>query len=208
LLNFQETVDLQDKLLIKLGKSLKGSVLSGSFALVRAYTQHRVENTIDIFFSGEKPCIPERLERFTIKDKKEVVRWEKPEKVKSTIISVDSDNGQVLNLRLTQDTLKGISGKTPLEIGFFLEDLEGIYYRVLLDYLHNPQDFMLALDVAYIDNEYHLVDFFPQFQKRFPDFSEEDLKKSFGITKLQMEKNHLRLRGLFLSGWQLYLILP
>ncbi|NPA16605.1 MAG: hypothetical protein GXO05_02555, partial [Aquificae bacterium] len=71
------------------------------------------------------------------------------------------------------------------------------YYRVLLDYLHNPEDFLLALDIAYIDNEYHLVDFFPHFQERFPDFSEEKLRKSFEKTKLQMEKNPFEVKRAF-----------
>ncbi len=197
MLSYQEIIDLQDKFLVKAGEILKGSLLSGSFALARAYTQHRTENTVDVFYTGGIPDLPEQIDEFTLQEKKKITRWEVPQTTESTVYSYSSKNRLTINLRLTPDILEGVSGKTPLEIGFFLEDLEGIYYRILLDYLHNPEDFMLALDIAYIDNEYHLVDFFSHFQERFPDFSEEKLRKSFEKTKLQMEKNPFEVKRAF-----------
>ncbi|WP_457638561.1 hypothetical protein [Persephonella sp.] len=189
----EQLIDAQDKLLLTLGKALPDGLISGSFGLVRAYTQHRTEECIDIYLPQIKEDLPEIKGEYTILEEKTEKRWSFPVELETKVIFLKDKSNINLRLCLTKDVFGGRFDFTRLEIGLKLEDLEGIYHRVLTDYINNPDNLLLALDTAYIDNEYHLVDFFSVFQETLNELgrkiTEEELVKTFSRTLESIKNN-------------------
>ncbi|WP_457621051.1 hypothetical protein [Persephonella sp.] len=157
-------LDTQDKILTELGNLDEELIISGSFGFVRAYSQHRITDTIQIYTENPE-IVSEKLK--DIIDIREVFiseRWQIPEKVPQVSVSTVKD-GINLKIHLIKDIFQGMFEKTKLEIGLYLEDLEGIYHRILLDLVNSPENILYAVDIAYIDDEYHLVDFIEIFSK-------------------------------------------
>ena len=164
--DIDQLIELQDQLLTEIGRCDREIVISASFGLVRAYTEHRITNQIDLFLTDTAETA-DRIQqlignKFNITGKEEKNRWNYPQKVNQISFEIKNNNIPI-KLNLVEDVFSGEFGKTKLEIGLFLEDLEGIYHRVLLDYIHNPENILYLVDIAYIDDEYHLIDFVDTF---------------------------------------------
>ncbi len=157
-------IDIQDRILADIGKCKEDLIISGSFAFVRAFSQHRIIDHIQIFTKNPEKALEKLEVTLPFENKSRSERWHLPEKTYQLSFNIYRDNMNI-KLDLIKDSFHTQFEKTKLEIGLYLEDLEGIYHRVLTDLINNPEEIIYIVDTAYIDNEYHLIDFVDIYSK-------------------------------------------
>ncbi|WP_456400502.1 hypothetical protein [Persephonella sp.] len=183
-------IDAQDKILIEIGKTINNLTISGSFGLIRAFTQHRVTDEIYLFSQNYEDDLKKLVGLKNLTKDESSLRWEGNIKGEQTIFNVEIDNVP-LKIFLIEDPFKDLFGKTKLEINLFLEDIEGIYTRLLLDIMNNSENILFLVDLAYLDDEFHLIDFISDFSE-ITGYSSFDLIHSLKKSKINLEKDRFK----------------
>lgn len=173
--NWEKIYETETKILDKLGKLNLPITVSGSTALSRGYFNHRDSEGLELFldeFSKEslEKVLSSLKESFDIISEDETNRWEKTYKIRCRKVTV-KDNFITYPVVICENPFKDIFEKVKMERGLYLDSIEGIYTKLILDVIENPHDYLKWFDIANIDNEYHLIDF------------ADDVKEKVGLDK-------------------------
>ena len=207
-MNVEKIYLLQDEILQTLGKLNIPFVFSGSTPLTRAYYNHRYSFDLQ-FFSEDgdlkeevlKEIVNELKNNFFILEEKEAKKFKFPQPVQSLQIKVaykeDEKGENSVIVEFLQDLFNGIFGTIKLELGIKLEELDGIYFRKLIDFFNNPEDTGTIVDIVVMDEEYSLEDFYPEFKeilnKKGFKIEQDDLYKNLKIFQQKLEKDIIEI---------------
>ncbi len=203
-MNVEKIYLLQDEILQTLGKLDIPFVFSGSTPLTRAYYNHRY--SFDLQFFSEKGNVDKKIlekikseldNNFFILEEKEQQKLKFPKPVESFKIKVaykeDEKGENAVSVEFFQDLFNGIFGTIKLELGIKLEELDGIYFRKLIDFFNEPLDTGNVVDIIVMDEEYPLEDFYPEFMeilnKKGFKIEQNDLYKKLKKFQQKLEKD-------------------
>ncbi len=192
-MNVERIYILQDQILQVLGKLEIPFVFSGSTPLARAFYNHRYSFDLQFFSKDGKldkdvvnKISNELKKNFTLLEKQETKKFNFPKQINCFQLKVvsneDKNSENLVNVEFIQDLFNGIFKTIKLEIGIDLEELEGIYFRKLIDFFNNPLSAGNIVDIIVMDEEYPLDDFYPEFTKILE-------KKGFKVNEKQLLEN-------------------
>ncbi len=207
-MNVEKIYLLQDKILQVLGKLDIPFVFSGSTPLSRAFFNHR--NSFDLQFFSEKgeldynflnKILKELESDFNVKSKDETKKYIFPQPVDTYRVKVfdkeDTKKENPVEIEFLQDLFNGKFNTVNLDFGIKLEELEGIYFRKLIDFFNNPKDVGTVLDILVMDEEYPLEDFFKEFQGIIEEkgfkIEQNQLYGKIKIFKEELEKDIIKI---------------
>ncbi len=186
-MNIEKIYQLQDKIIDEIGKLNKEMLFSGSTLLSRGYLAHRETDNLE-FYVPEDTDLEKLLEdikksfqgKYLIKDLKIENLYTFPKSINCISFSIseitDFQGKNKVNVHICHDPFFDDFDKHKLENGLYVSDIEGIMFRKLIKFINNPEDILALVDIAYIDNELHLIDFIEVFQEKL-------LEKGFKFNK-------------------------
>ena len=168
--NWEKIYEAESKILDVLGKTGVPITVSGSTALSRGYFNHRDSEGLDLFLDKYNPSNIEKIlkalvENFEVLSTEDTERWKITYPVPCKKIEV-REAGIVYPIYICENPFGDKFEKVKMERGVYLDSIEGIYAKLILDVIDNPHDYLKWFDIANIDNEYHLIDFVDELKEK------------------------------------------
>ncbi len=168
--NWEKIYETESKILDVLGKTGVHIIVSGSTALSRGYFNHRDSEGLDLFLDEYNSSNVEKIlkalgENFEVLSTEDTERWKITYPVPCKKVEV-RETGIVYPIYICKNPFGDKFEKVKMERGVYLDSIEGIYAKLILDVIDNPHDYLKWFDIANIDNEYHLIDFVDELKKK------------------------------------------
>jgi hypothetical protein len=207
-MNVEKIYLLQDEILQLLGKNNIQFVFSGSTPLARAFYSHRY--SFDLQFFSEKGILDKEIlenikkeieTNFLVLKTENGIKYRFPETTEFFDITVaykeDNEGENPVKVQFLQDLFNGIFETIKLDFGIKMEEMNGIYFRKLVDFFNEPGNVEHIVDIIVMDEEYSVEDFYGEFieimKKKGFKVENDLLNKNLKIFKESLEKDIIEI---------------
>jgi hypothetical protein len=207
-MNVEKIYLLQDEILQLLGKNNIQFVFSGSTPLARAFYSHRY--SFDLQFFSEKGILDKEIlenikkeieTNFLVLKTENGIKYRFPEITEFFDITVaykeDNEGENPVKVQFLQDLFNGIFETIKLDFGIKMEEMNGIYFRKLVDFFNEPGNVEHIVDIIVMDEEYSVEDFYGEFieimKKKGFKVENDLLNKNLKIFKESLEKDIIEI---------------
>ncbi len=217
-MNIEKIYQLQDSIIDKIAQLNDNILFSGGTLLSRGYLSHRETDDLEFFLPRETD-IEDKFKKiktafrgsYIIKNVNKENLYPDTLRITFAVSEITDISGvNSISIRLYQDLFFEDFDNFKLENGLFVSDIEGIFFRKILEFINFPKNPLTIVDIAYIDNELHLIDFVDTIKEKFEDkgynFNNQllieklNVSKDYVMNNIEKTENTLKKYGVNIKG--------
>jgi hypothetical protein len=217
-MNIEKIYQLQDSIIDKIAQLDDNILFSGSTLLSRGYLSHRETDDLE-FFLPEEADIEDFFEKiktefrglYIVKDVNKENLYPDTLRITSAVSEITDIKGvNSVSIKLYQDLFFEDFDNFKLENGLLVSDIEGIFFRKILELINFPKNPLTVVDIAYIDNELHLIDFVDAMKEKLESkgysfdnqllMEKLNVSKDYVINNIEKAENTLKKYGVNIKG--------